>query len=80
MDAFLYLALVLFVFCIFTMVRNQFVCSVRIAVIDANGLFDGRYETLPSYDAMVFMPKYWLLWTEGHWSAWIARQPKGAMQ
>lgn len=60
-------------FAAFLAVRNQCVYNVRIAAIDVNDRLR-TYEALPSYDAMLYHPKYWLLWTRAHWFAWLARR------
>jgi hypothetical protein len=65
--------MVLLAACGYTLLRNHEVCRVRIAFINAGGLWDGTYEALPSYDAMLFHPKYQLLWTATHWRNWVGR-------
>lgn len=42
--------------------RNELVYDVR-----ASYHSSPLYDTLPSYDSMVFSPRYYLLWTENSW-------------
>lgn len=59
---------------VIALVRNNFVYRSRTAVLD--GTRDGLdlYERLPSYDAMLWNPKFWTLWTPTHWRQWLDRQ------
>ena len=48
--------------------RNQAVYRVRIAFIDDKSLYDaGAYSELPSYDDMLYNPRYWSRWTKQQW-------------
>lgn len=73
--------LILFVwsiaFCLFIW-RNNATCDIRIAIIKTateDDLHAGLelYALLPSYDAMLFHPAYWLKWSEADWREYIAR-------
>ena len=59
--------LFIFIFC-FATLRNASVLRVRLAFIDDTALYlGGKYDALPSYDAMYYNPRYWLLWTKKQW-------------
>lgn len=60
----------------FVLIRNEFVYRVRIATLDLPSASDARrlYFALPSYSEMLHNPRYWLLWTQKHWMAWLARR------
>ena len=48
--------------------RSSAAFIVRIAFLDDEILYgSGGYDALPSYDAMTFHPRYWLLWTKAQW-------------
>lgn len=62
------------ILCAFMLVRNKCVLKVQLAFINRPGYWPDRYERLPEYGDMLFLPKYWLLWTPDHWDAWVNRQ------
>lgn len=64
----------LMLYCAFMLHRNTRVHDIRVAFINDRALFPLAYEALPSYDAMLYNPRYWLLWTKEHWVAWLARR------
>jgi hypothetical protein len=70
----LYICGVAIALCLFMLYRNSRVLRVRLDFIDTPGLFPEAYMALPSYDAMLDHPKYWLLWSTEDWRAWVARQ------
>lgn len=67
--------LMLFLLAGFFLCRNHSVYRVGVAILQSPDWLD-TYFQLPRYDAMLWNPKYWLLWTESDWRAWVARQPK----
>ena len=54
------------------LVRNNVTCTIRIHVIYDD--WPKRYNKLPSYDAMLFNPRYWGMWTQKQWDSWIDKQ------
>ena len=73
MEVFLVLLGIQIVYFAIVGVRNDAVFRVRMTFIDADDYPTG-YHCLPSYRAMVFNPRYWLLWTTKQWREWIERQ------
>lgn len=56
------------------LVRNFVTHKIRIHVIDSGYDWVKRYDKLPSYETMLFNPKYWGLWTTRKWDSWIDKQ------
>ena len=56
---------------LFSLLRNEVTFRVRLKFIDAN--FD-LYNLLPDYYSIVFSCKYFLIWTESQWLAWVRRR------
>lgn len=53
---------------VFSLIRNEYMSRVRNAFIDDEFLYaSGAYDKLPSYDAMLYSPRYWHLWTKQQW-------------
>jgi len=52
------------------MFRNNCVLNARLAVLDCD---DGMtlFESLPSYQDMLYRRKYWGLWTVESWKDWL---------
>lgn len=64
------LAVLLFMFlcCTLGLYRNECVFRVRMAFIDDDSLYkSGAYDRLPSYEDMLYKPRYWHLWTKQQW-------------
>ena len=61
---------------VFLFKRNQAVLDSCLGVLQFSTADHSLelYEILPNYEAMLFNPKYWLLWTTKHWLGWIERQ------
>jgi len=54
--------------CVFSLIRNDCVFRVRNAFITDDSLYgSGAYDMLPSYDDMLYSPRYWHLWTKQQW-------------
>jgi hypothetical protein len=72
--------LALAVLLVFVAVRNGAVLQSRLAILDVKPISKGLdlHNALPSYEAMLFHPKYWLLWTAPHWLAWVGRRGRTA--
>lgn len=70
-----------FIFCLvgifavwaFVMLRLTLVAPTRLWFIHNDPEFPKQYDALPSFDAMLFNPKYCLLWTVSHWQKWLER-------
>lgn len=62
--------------CVFLLVRNQYVYGATIRILRLKPISHALHmnSRLPSYDAMLFNPMYWTLWTASHWIAWIERK------
>jgi hypothetical protein len=60
-----------------TIIRNNAVLRIRAEILLNPKLSvafrNKRHSSLPSYEAMVFSPKYWLLWSTESWERWIDR-------
>lgn len=53
---------------VFGLIRNNCVYRVRNAFIADDSLYgSGAYDMLPSYDDMLYKPRYWHLWTKQQW-------------
>ena len=53
------------------LVRNTTVWKVRNAFIDDDELFADAYNALPSYEAMLYNPRYWPLSTKRQWVEFV---------
>jgi hypothetical protein len=54
--------------CVLALIRNECVCNVQLAFLDDDLLYrGGAYDSLPSYTAMLYSPRYWHLWTKKQW-------------
>lgn len=53
--------------------RNTTIWKVRVAFIDDDELFTDAYNALPSYDAMIYNPRYWHLSTKQQWVEFVRR-------
>lgn len=55
--------------------RAQIVHGARMDILFTPPLGHGLelFERLPGYFMATFSPRYWLLWNESHWRAWLAR-------
>jgi len=62
---------------LFLSIRNQITADIRIAYIHDPELWPTEYKKLPSYEAMLYHPRYYLLWTK---AAWIKHQATPAKQ
>lgn len=63
---------VIFIPLCFFAVRNEVTLKVRRAFINDDLLYPSAYLTLPSYDAMLLNPRYYLLWTKDQWVRKVA--------
>lgn len=58
--------------------RNDQVHDIRVDFMDRAylGLVDWEagYDLLPSYEQMLYNPRYWLLTKTEHWVAWVNRK------
>lgn len=53
---------------VFNLIRNEYVFRVRNDFIDDAFLYDSdAYNKLPSYEDMLYKPRYWHLWTKQQW-------------
>jgi hypothetical protein len=66
----LWFTLLLVISC-FVLVRNNTVHSRRM-----ESIWNGTYELLPSYEAMLFRHRYWHLWSAKQWTAWVSARRK----
>lgn len=80
MTALICFLLTVYVVLAFVLIRNNRVLSVRIAFIDCRSDWEPRYRCLPSYDAMLLHPRFWLLWTFADWTAWVDRKQSEVTQ
>ena len=72
MTSFFYSMLVtLFVLLLLHSARNSMVLRVRLAFFDDPACWPERYEALPSYDAMLYAPWYWHMWTTAQWRQFV---------
>ena len=62
-------------FGLFMLARNEMTYHVRGKFLKrpVNRWHEG-YDLLPEYSDMMTSPRYYLLWTERQWDAWIAQQ------
>ena len=65
---------VLYVTFYFCVARNQVTFSIKQYFLDEPGMYPNSYNALPSYYAMIFHPRYQLLWTKAQWVAWVKAQ------
>ena len=69
-----------FVAAIYIFIRNIAVYHIRIKFIDddfahwRDDEYIDKYEALPSYDQMMFIPKYQHMWTQKAWSDWVDKK------
>lgn len=70
MNELLVLILIFLAPALFFAFRNECVYSSRVALIYDDDFYGkGLYEKLPNYDAALFNPRYWGLWTAAQWKA-----------
>lgn len=53
------------------MVRNTLTLRVRLALIHDKFFGLDGYHLLPSYDAMLFHPRYWGMWRKAQWEQYV---------
>lgn len=63
------------VICIF-LCRNNCVFSARTQFLFKTRREAALYESLPSYDEMLFHPKHWGRWTKAQWADYASRVTK----
>lgn len=68
----IWLLVVMWAICIYTLLRNSYVCSVRIEFINDGSLFPDFYKRLPSYNEMLLHPKHWHRWNKRHWLEYVS--------
>jgi len=49
------------------LVRNTNVLNVRLAILKDDALWPAFYRALPSYDSMLFDPRFLHMWTKAQW-------------
>jgi len=59
---------------LYVLVRNQNVYEVRIAILFNDGIRSGRYDALPSYEAMIFNPRFLHMWTNAQWVSYASER------
>lgn len=58
-------------FCVLLWIRNAQIYGVRIDFIFGTPAQRKAYDNLPKYGAMIWNPKFWLLWTTYQWSKYM---------
>ena len=58
----------------FGFIRNQAVYLIRMYFINTDSSYPIAFRALPSYDAMLYHPRYQLLWTKAQWLKWVKAQ------
>lgn len=61
---------------LFFAIRNETVYRIRAAFIWDDKLRSQDYNALPSYNEMLFSPRYYLLWTKAQWVRYVKAKPK----
>lgn len=74
---FIYILYALLAAFFLAMVRNTITYKHRIAILETKTADDPwagneLHRLLPSYDAMMFHPAFWLKWTEADWREYLA--------
>lgn len=59
-----------FVAAFYGFVRNTNVLNVRLSIIGDDDLWPAFYRALPSYDSMLFDPRFLHMWTKAQWVAY----------
>jgi hypothetical protein len=65
--------LVVVVSVIFGLIRNTLVLYSRNQFLAQKPSLFRLYQALPSYEEMVFHPRFYLMWTPGQWRVWAER-------
>ena len=66
--------LAMFLTLYFGVVRSEVTYFIRMHFINTDDLYPIAFRTLPSYGAMMFHPRYQLLWTKAQWVKWVKAQ------
>ena len=72
---FISVCFLLTILCLFLSVRIKIIANLRLALM--RNAWD-TFKKVPGFDAMTLHPKFYLLWTEAHWRAWVERQQSEA--